>query len=36
MADYFLPSLDDVKSLSGLEQPDAIVDWSHHLGEVWR
>jgi len=32
LADYFLPSLDDVKILSGLEQPDAIVDWSHRLG----
>jgi 2-dehydro-3-deoxygluconokinase len=32
LADYFLPSLDDVKVLSGLEQPDAIVDWSHRLG----
>ena len=32
LADYFLPSLDDVKVLSGLEQPEAIVDWSHRLG----
>jgi 2-dehydro-3-deoxygluconokinase len=32
LADYFLPSLDDVKVLSGLEQPDAIVDWSHRQG----
>jgi 2-dehydro-3-deoxygluconokinase len=32
LADYFLPSLDDVKVLSGLDQPDAIVDWSHRLG----
>jgi len=32
LADYFLPSLDDVKALSGLEQPEAIVDWSHGLG----
>ena len=32
LADYFLPSLDDVKAISGLEQPDAIVDWSHRLG----
>jgi 2-dehydro-3-deoxygluconokinase len=31
-ADYFLPSLDDVTVLSGLDQPDAIVDWSHRLG----
>jgi 2-dehydro-3-deoxygluconokinase len=31
-ADYFLPSLDDVTAVSGLEQPDAIVDWSHRLG----
>jgi 2-dehydro-3-deoxygluconokinase len=32
LADYFLPSLDDVRALSGLEQPEAIVDWSHRLG----
>jgi 2-dehydro-3-deoxygluconokinase len=32
LADYFLPSLDDVKILCGLEQPDAIVDWCHRLG----
>jgi 2-dehydro-3-deoxygluconokinase len=32
LADYFLPSLDDVQALSGLEQPEAIVDWSHRLG----
>jgi len=32
LADYFLPSLDDVKAISGLEHPDAIVDWSHRLG----
>ncbi len=32
LADYFLPSLDDVRVLSGLEAPDAIVDWAHRLG----
>jgi len=32
LADYFLPSLDDVKALSGLAQPEAILDWSHRLG----
>jgi 2-dehydro-3-deoxygluconokinase len=32
LADYFLPSLDDVRVLSGLEAPDAIVDWAHGLG----
>ena len=32
LAEYFLPSLDDVKALSGFEQPEAIVDWSHRLG----
>ena len=31
-AEYFLPSLDDVKALSGLEDPEAIVNWSHRLG----
>jgi 2-dehydro-3-deoxygluconokinase len=32
LADYFLPSLDDVSALSGLDQPEAIVEWSHRLG----
>lgn len=31
-ADLFLPSLDDAMQLSGLREPDAIVDWSHALG----
>ena len=30
--DIFLPSLDDVTALSGLADPDAIVQWSHDLG----
>ena len=32
LADYFLPSVDDVKVLCGLDQPEAIVDWCHRLG----
>jgi 2-dehydro-3-deoxygluconokinase len=32
LADVFFPSLDDVTVLSGLTDPDAIVDWSHRLG----
>jgi 2-dehydro-3-deoxygluconokinase len=32
LADLFLPSLDDARLLSGLDDPDAIVDWSHRLG----
>jgi 2-dehydro-3-deoxygluconokinase len=32
LADYFLPSIDDVRMLSGLEAPEAIVDWAHALG----
>jgi 2-dehydro-3-deoxygluconokinase len=32
MADVFFPSIDDVRVLSGLDDPDAIVDWSHRLG----
>ena len=36
MADYFLPSLDDVKALCGLEQPEAIVDWCHRPGRKTR
>ena len=31
-ADVFLPSLDDVTALSGLHDPQAIVQWSHDLG----
>jgi 2-dehydro-3-deoxygluconokinase len=30
--DIFLPSLDDVTQLSGLTDPQAIVQWSHDLG----
>lgn len=30
--DEFLPSLDDVQILSGLEEPHAILDWCHRLG----
>ena len=32
LCDLFLPSVDDVTLLSGLEDPAAIVDWSHSLG----
>lgn len=32
LADYFLPSLDDVQVLSGLSAPDAIFDWALKLG----
>jgi 2-dehydro-3-deoxygluconokinase len=32
LSDVFFPSIDDVRVLSGLEDPDAIVDWSHRLG----
>jgi 2-dehydro-3-deoxygluconokinase len=32
MSDLFFPSLDDAKLLCGLDEPDAIVDWSHRLG----
>jgi len=32
LADYFLPSLDDVRVLSGLEDPDSIFDWAISFG----
>jgi 2-dehydro-3-deoxygluconokinase len=32
IADHFFPSIDDARALSGLEQPDAILDWAHRLG----
>ena len=31
-ADYFFPSIEDARALSGLEEPEAIVDWAHGLG----
>jgi 2-dehydro-3-deoxygluconokinase len=30
--DWFLPSLDDVRTLSGLTDPAAAIDWCHALG----
>ena len=32
MSDIFLPSLDDAISLSGLDEPEQIIDWGHSLG----
>lgn len=32
LADFFFPSIDDARVLSGLDDADAIVDWSHRLG----
>jgi 2-dehydro-3-deoxygluconokinase len=32
LADYFFPSIDDARELSGLKESDAIVDWAHRLG----
>ena len=32
LADYFLPSLDDVRALSGVDDPAAILDWCHRQG----
>jgi 2-dehydro-3-deoxygluconokinase len=32
LVDYFLPSLDDVRLLSGLDEPAAILDWCHRQG----
>jgi 2-dehydro-3-deoxygluconokinase len=32
MADYFFPSLEDARALSGMQERDAIVDWAHRLG----
>jgi 2-dehydro-3-deoxygluconokinase len=31
-ADCFFPSIDDARTLSGLDEPEAIVDWAHRLG----
>jgi 2-dehydro-3-deoxygluconokinase len=32
MADYFFPSIEDARTLSGREEPDANLDWAHGLG----
>jgi len=32
LTDYFLPSLDDVRLVSGLDDPASIVDWCHRQG----
>ncbi len=32
LADCFFPSIEDARALSGLEDPDAIVEWAHALG----
>lgn len=32
MADFFFPSLEDARQLSGRQDADAILDWAHALG----
>ena len=32
LCDLFLPSLDDMTALTGLHQPDEVIDWSHAQG----
>ena len=32
LCDLFLPSLDDMAALTGLQDPDAVLDWSHAHG----
>ncbi|MDQ5848774.1 MAG: sugar kinase, partial [Pseudomonadota bacterium] len=32
MADYFFPSIEDARELSGVEEVDANLDWAHGLG----
>jgi 2-dehydro-3-deoxygluconokinase len=32
MADYFFPSVEDARTLSGLNDEQAILDWAHGLG----
>ena len=31
-ADIFLPSLEDLVTLTGIDDPDALLDWSHRAG----
>jgi 2-dehydro-3-deoxygluconokinase len=32
LTDVFLPSLDDVATLTGITDPDAVIDWGHAAG----
>jgi 2-dehydro-3-deoxygluconokinase len=32
LADYYFPSLEDARTLSGLEDADAVLDWAHRQG----
>jgi len=32
LVDYFLPSLDDVRLISGLDDPEEIIEWCHRQG----
>jgi 2-dehydro-3-deoxygluconokinase len=32
LSDYFLPSLEDLRLLAGVEEPAALLDWSHRQG----
>jgi 2-dehydro-3-deoxygluconokinase len=32
LTDYFFPSLEDAAALSGVEAPEAILEWAHRLG----
>ncbi|SPS03081.1 sugar kinase [Cupriavidus taiwanensis] len=32
LCDLFLPSLDDVRQLAGIDEPTGIVDWCHRMG----
>lgn len=32
LADWFFPSIDDARTLSGLEDAEALLDWAHALG----
>ncbi len=32
LCDLFLPSMDDMVALTGLSQPDPVIDWSHAQG----
>ncbi|QDL56265.1 sugar kinase [Rhodoferax aquaticus] len=32
LCDVFLPSLEDIQTLTGMQNPEAIVQWSHDLG----
>jgi 2-dehydro-3-deoxygluconokinase len=32
MADYYFPSIEDARALSGIDEAEGLIDWAHRLG----